>query len=70
MLSLEFETFHIASEGLREMFEDMCAGKFLLVLMGAVQRVSHAQTRERGPPSALAKILLLLKFLKFTKLSI
>ena len=36
---------------------NMRARKFLLVLMGAEQRVSRAQTRERGPPSALAEIL-------------
>ena len=50
----------MTSEGLGEMFEgdsaDTCAGKFLLVLMGGERRVSHAQTRERGPPSALAEI--------------
>ena len=34
MLPLEFEAFHIASEGLTEMFEDTCAGKFSLVSMG------------------------------------
>ena len=51
----------MTSEGLGEMFEgdsaDMCAGKFPLVSMGAEQRVSRAQTRELGPPSALAEIL-------------
>ena len=51
----------MTSEGLGEMFEgdsaDMCAGKFLLVSMGAKRRVSRAQTQERGPPSALAEIL-------------
>ena len=50
----------MTSEGLGEMFEgdsaDMCVGKFLLTSMGAEQRVSHAQTRERGPPSARAEI--------------
>ena len=50
----------MTSEGLGEMFEgdsaDTCAGKFPLVLMGGEQRVSRAQTRERGPPSALAEI--------------
>ena len=50
----------MTSEGLGEMFEgdsaDTCAGKFPLVLMGAERRVSRAQTRERGPPSALAEI--------------
>jgi hypothetical protein len=48
-------------EGMGEMFEgdsaDMCDGKFVLVLMGAERRVSHAQTPEQGPPSALAEIL-------------
>ena len=51
----------MTSEGLGEMFEgdsaDMCAGNFPLVSMGAERRVSRAQTRERGPPSALAEIL-------------
>ena len=50
----------MTSEGMREMFEgdfaDMYAGKFPLVSMGAERRVSRAQTRERGPPSALAEI--------------
>ena len=50
----------MTSEGLGEMFEgdsaDMCAGKFPLVLMWAERRVSRAQTRERGTPSALAEI--------------
>jgi hypothetical protein len=35
---------------------DTGAGKFPLVSMGAERRVSRAQTRERGPPSALAEI--------------
>ena len=43
-----------------EMFESHSAytgaGKFPLVSMGAERRVSHAQTRERGPSSALAEI--------------
>ena len=44
----------MTSKGLGEMFEgdsaaDMCAGKFMLVLMGAERRVSRAQTQERGP---------------------
>ena len=51
----------MTSEGLGEMFEgdsaDMCAGKFPLVSMGVERRVSHAQTREGGPPSVLAEIL-------------
>ena len=53
----------MTSEGLGEMFEgdsaDTCAGKFPLVLMGSEWRVQRAQTRERGPPSALARILLI-----------
>ena len=60
LLSLGYETSDIISEGLREMFEgdsaDMGARKFPLVSMGAERRVSRAQTRERGPPSALAEI--------------
>ena len=51
----------MTSEGLGEMFEgdsaDMCAGKFPLVSMEAERRVSRVQTRELGPPSALAEIL-------------
>ena len=35
---------------------DMHAGKFPLVPMGAERRVPRAQTREQGPPSALAEI--------------
>ena len=50
----------MTSEGLGEMFEgdsaDMCAGKFPLVPMGVERRVSRVQTRDRGPPSALAEI--------------
>ena len=50
----------MTSEGLGEMFEgdsaDICARKFPLVLWGAERRVSRAQTRERGPTSALAEI--------------
>ena len=46
----------MTSEGLGEMFEgdyaDMCGRKFPLVSMGG-----RAETRERGPPSALAEIL-------------
>ena len=34
---------------------DTCGGKFPLVWMGVSRRVSRAQTRERGPPSALAE---------------
>ena len=49
----------MTSEGLGEMFEgdsaDTCAGKFPLMSMGAERRVSRAQTRERGPPSARAE---------------
>jgi hypothetical protein len=51
----------MTSEGLGEMFEgdsaDMCAGKFPLMLVGVERRVSHAQTRERGPPSPQKFIL-------------
>ena len=36
---------------------DTCGEKFSLVSMG----LSRAQTRERGPPSALAELLLFLK---------
>ena len=50
----------MTSEGLGEMFEgdsaDMCAGKFPLLLMGGRAEGSRAQTREGGPPSALAEI--------------
>ena len=50
----------MTSEGLGEIFEgdsaDTCAGKFSLTSMGAERRVSRAQTRERGPPSALAEL--------------
>ena len=50
----------MTSEGLGEMFEgdfaDTCAEKFPLVSMGAELRVNHAQTRERGPPSAPVEI--------------
>ena len=52
----------MTSEGFGEMFEgdsaDTAAGKFPLVPMGAERRVPRARTRERGPPSALAEILL------------
>ena len=52
----------MTSEGLGEMSEgnsaDMCAGKFPLTSMGAEQRVSSAQTRERGPPSTRAEFFL------------
>ena len=51
----------MTSEGLGVMFEgdsaDMCAGKFLLVSMGGRAEGPRAQTRERGPPSALAEFL-------------
>ena len=51
----------MTSKGLGEMFEgdsaDTCAGKFPLVSMGAEWRVSRAQTRGQGPPSALADII-------------
>ena len=56
----------MTSEGLGEVFEgdyaDMCAGKFPLVSMGAERRVSRVQTRERGPPSALAENLVNLSY--------
>ena len=49
----------MTSEGLGEMFEgdsaDTCAGKFPLLSMGGRAEGLRAQTRERGPPSALAK---------------
>ena len=53
----------MTSKRLGEMFEgdsaDMFAGKFPLVSMGGGERrVSRAQTRERGPPSALAEIII------------
>ena len=53
----------MSSEGLGEMFEgdsaDVCAGKFPQVSMGGGERrVSRAQTRERGPPSALAEFFI------------
>ena len=52
----------MTSEGLGEMFEgdsaDMCAEKFR---WGAEGRVSGAQTRERGPPSALAEFYMQLR---------
>ena len=52
----------MTSEGLEEMFKDdfadMCTEMFTLVLMGAQRKVKCAQTRERGPPSAPAKILM------------
>ena len=54
------ETLGMHSKKLWEMIEgdcaEMCAGTFLLVSMGSEQRVSHVATRERGPPSAPAKI--------------
>ena len=49
----------MTSEGLGEMFEgdsaDMCAENFRSCRWGAERRVSRAQTRERGPPSARAE---------------
>ena len=54
----------MTSEGLGEMFEgdsaDTWAGKFSLLTMGAERRVSRAQTRERGPPSALVEFILVI----------
>ena len=51
----------MASEGLGEMFEgdsaDTSAVKFPLHRYGAEQRVLCTQTREQGPPSALAEIV-------------
>ena len=53
----------MTSEGFGEMFEgdsaDTWAGKIPRVSMGAERRVSRAQTRERGPPSALAEFYFL-----------
>jgi hypothetical protein len=57
----------MTSGGLWEIFEgdfaDMCAEKFPLVSIGgragAERGVSRAQTRERGPLSALAEIFFL-----------
>ena len=46
-------------------FAGMCSEKFLLVLMGAEQRVKRAQTWERGPPSAPSEINLTLLGLQF-----
>ena len=58
-LSYGSETLDMTSEGLGEMFEgdsaDTCTGKFPLTSLGSERRVSRAQTRERGPPSALAE---------------
>ena len=52
----------MTSEGLGEMFEgdsaDTCAGKFPLVSMGGWAEGLAFQTRERGPPSALAEFTL------------
>ena len=46
-------------KGLGEMSEgysaETCAGKILLDLRGAEQRVVHARTRERGPHSVLVE---------------
>ena len=53
----------MTSEGLGEMFEgdsaDTCAGKFPFTSMGADWRISHAQTRERGPHRRERKFLYL-----------
>ena len=38
---------------------DMCAGKFPLVSMGGRAEGLACATRERGPPSALAEILII-----------
>ena len=62
----------MTSEGLGEMFEgdsaDTCTGKFLLVSMGPEHWVLGAQTRERGPTSALAEIVLILAASKLCKI--
>ena len=54
-------------KGLGELFEgyfvQMCAGKISLVPMGAERRVPRARTRERGPPSALAELSILMDIL-------
>ena len=51
----------MTSEGFGQMFEgesaDMCAGKFLLMLMGGRANGQACADGERGPPSARAKIL-------------
>jgi hypothetical protein len=56
-----FETSHMTSDGLGEMFEgksaDLCAEKFTLKFMGGQQRFQHAQTQEQGHPSAWAQFL-------------
>ena len=53
------ETLDSTFEGLGEIFEgysaDMLAGKFLLVSMADRGEGLCAQTRERGPPLALAE---------------
>ena len=49
---------------------DTCAKKFPLVSMGAERRVSRAQTRERGPPSALAEFaIVIIASLHFVKIA-
>ena len=49
-------TFEGLGEKFKGDFADTCADKFPLVWIGAERRVSRAQTRERGPPSAIAEI--------------
>ena len=44
-------------------FSNYCTDKFLLVLMGADQRVKRAQKREPGPPSAPAEMFSISLFL-------
>ena len=63
-LSKGSENSDMTSKGLGEMFEgdsaDMYAGNFRSRRWGAELRVSGEQTRERGPPSALAEISLVI----------
>ena len=58
----EFLGFFVEKKLLGEMFEvnsaDTCAENLCLCRWGAEWRVSRAQNRERGPPSALAEILI------------
>ena len=57
----------MTSEGLGDMFEgdsaDSAPENFRSRRWGAEQRLSRAQTRERGPPSALAEIFFFSSFL-------
>ena len=58
----------MTSEGLGEVFQgdsvDMCAGKFSLVSMGRRANGQVCADGERGPPSALAEILHIYKYVK------